>query len=977
VVIDLVRILLLLVWPIIGFGFVQIFGRSCMTNNNNNNNNIDYLQFSKFACQFIHHRRRRRAPWSAQHPSKSSFQSYMLNKLTQGSSNNPQLFKSTKSIQNINNQYGLQCNNIQILIDLPSETLTGVTSYLDPPSLLSLGRVNSHLHEHVNNDNTWRQAFVCQFLDIGPEGDVHDNIKCLMLRRSERSWKNELIVRYKLRRYGPYTLELCELCVFNYICRRWERSRNPTVTYTPLPSLISSMYLMPGHSLLVSSIEYGVVSRSFALTGKVLPGFLDASGTRIDMGVGNPNAGFTPNVSVCVIASDGGTARVLWGFRNGEVAVMTAPKTMDAGRRISTELVRCDVNDEHEGAVLDGLWDSSGVAVITAGADGKAKVWDAKGVRCIWASEKKPGSLVPDACVKVASAMSQGYVVGVLRSGEIVLWVGFDLQPLDTVSASSVREIRIPWPASSFHGKTDSSQGVSHDIMSLYLDSSTSCPTILVSYQGDPYFYRVRIAQDDHIDVAAFGEAQFGPISVLTPFFFTDSSFVLTGDYLGCVSIYDWCASTTTTSKYIQSVKKFEAHEDGGSVTALAWNGVTLVTGSARGTTHVWDGLSFEHLRSFASPVPSRRSGDGREREAVSQILVGPEKDVLLVAIGDKVLGWRAGPVGKNGSGGVRGRHASGTRLNKKTRERYTAKYLRELIPSVIPSWLSELLLEKIEMQENISESRTILDMQSKNIRRANGREREQIATLESLGLDEAEAVEYVLMLSRDEALRDGRGYSTTNAEEYQSATPVEEGVFEGDFDDMLSAHHHPIAEPLAMALSLSSSLESYTRSRVSTPQSNGRPIHRAGLSRSNQTIQISPLYKPEPMEAGFNTGSLVTTPLSDVPSDESHFPPISASTSPVAMGGRNGSPNQRQGPSSVSVSPHSVRSVASTSAWKTPLIKSGAGSPSSLSPGRGSRISPPAMPLGPSPSLPLADIDDDLRLAIELSLADARNRVV
>jgi WD40 repeat protein len=234
------------------------------------------------------------------------------------------------------------------------------------------------------------------------------------------------------------------------------------------------------------------------------------------------------------------------------------------------------------------------------------------------------------------------------------------------------------------HGKNDSSKDVNHNIASLYLDSYASCPTILVSYQNDPYFYRIRIGQDNDIEVAAFGDAQFGPISILTPFFSTSSSFVLTGDYIGCVSVYDWRASapSATISSSIQPVKKFEAHEDGAGVTALAWNGVTLVTGSGRGTTDVWDGLTFEHLRSFASPVPRRDRGvhgDGRERDEVSQILLGPEKEMLFVAVGDRLLAWRAGPVGKSGPGGVRGRHAPGSRVTKKMKEKHAAaKYLRE-----------------------------------------------------------------------------------------------------------------------------------------------------------------------------------------------------------------------------------------------------------------------------------------------------------
>jgi hypothetical protein len=273
-------------------------------------------------------------------------------------------------------------------------------------------------------------------------------------------------------------------------------------------------------------------------------------------------------------------------------------------------------------------------------------------------------------------------------------------------------------------------------------------------------------------------------------------------------------------------------------------------------------------------------------------------------------------------------------------------------------------------MQETILESRTLLELQSEGTRRVNGREREQLATLESMGLDEAEAVEYVLMLSRDEALQN------SNAKTYQSDRVVEEGIFEGDFDDDPSAHRRTIVEPLGMA---SSSFSSPFRSGVCTPQTSGRPVPHARRSNSNQKIQVSPPLRPEAMEAGVNTR--MATPAVTPPSDKSHFPPINTSTSPsprpAAMWGRRDdsrSPIQSQACSSTSGSPRSIGSVASSSAWKTPLVKSVGGSPGSVS-SRAGQGSSPATRLNPSSSLSPADMDDDLRLAIELSLAEARSR--
>ena len=101
-----------------------------------------------------------------------------------------------KSYQKPFSNHGIHC---PILILVPSETLTAITSYLDPPSLFALAAVNIYLNGHVKDDNTWRRAFFYQFLGIGPENDLDDN-KALLLKRTESSWRNEFTVRYKLKR---------------------------------------------------------------------------------------------------------------------------------------------------------------------------------------------------------------------------------------------------------------------------------------------------------------------------------------------------------------------------------------------------------------------------------------------------------------------------------------------------------------------------------------------------------------------------------------------------------------------------------------------------------------------------------------------------------------------------------------------------------------------------------------------------------
>ena len=93
------------------------------------------------------------------------------------------------------------------LLELPAESLTHVTSFLDPSSLIALSACNKNLHEHIEDENTWRRAYVYQFLGITPEGDIYESSsrdgmpgKSLMLRREESSWKREFVRRWNLKR---------------------------------------------------------------------------------------------------------------------------------------------------------------------------------------------------------------------------------------------------------------------------------------------------------------------------------------------------------------------------------------------------------------------------------------------------------------------------------------------------------------------------------------------------------------------------------------------------------------------------------------------------------------------------------------------------------------------------------------------------------------------------------------------------------
>ena len=133
------------------------------------------------------------------HPFRRPHHSFMLNRPSEIPQTDAQFQSLSKVTPKSKSQHGINKNGYPILLDIPVETLTGITSYLDPPSLFALAKVNRHLNQHIRNDNTWRRAFALQFLGIGPEGNLDDE-KILLLRPNERSWRQELIAHYTLIR---------------------------------------------------------------------------------------------------------------------------------------------------------------------------------------------------------------------------------------------------------------------------------------------------------------------------------------------------------------------------------------------------------------------------------------------------------------------------------------------------------------------------------------------------------------------------------------------------------------------------------------------------------------------------------------------------------------------------------------------------------------------------------------------------------
>jgi len=132
------------------------------------------------------------------------------------------------------------------------------------------------------------------------------------------------------------------------------------------------------------------------------------------------------------------------------------------------------------------------------------------------------------------------------------------------------------------------------------------------------------------------------------------------------------------------------------------------------------------------------------------------------------------------------------------------------------------------ELKETICQSRLEQEEERKYLARAHGREKEQRALLESLGLSETEAIQYLLMVSRDEAEQEGKKDESTQVRE--------DDVFESGFDQLT-----------ASAAVLASSSTSFLQPLPST---------------SSEDVQMSLLSAPDDLK-----------PIST--DDVSHFPPV------------------------------------------------------------------------------------------------------
>ncbi|KAI0298973.1 WD40-repeat-containing domain protein [Multifurca ochricompacta] len=711
----------------------------------------------------------------------------------------------------------------------------------------------------------------------------------------------------------------------------WSRSRNTAISHEPLHSSISAIHPMSDNALLSASIQYGVVARSFPFKGKVLSGYLNATGVLPGLGNGNPNTDFTPNISACVLTSNGTIAKVLWGRRDGSVSIVSHPRTM-SGTQAPARIHTSSVQQEHEDAVLDGTWAANGDAFVTAGADGRVKVWTVNPFLCVWTSERHVLGLETDAVLKVVEDLANGFIVSASRSGDIIILSGFDVLGLSTtdVPPHHIQKLCISSAFLKSSVESPATQQPS-DVLALYIQASSHKQlNILACYEDKTQFFLCVVDMYyERVDVKTFGDEAFGIIRCIQPAFSndpTEPNFVIAGTQLGIISVYDW-HTTSPLSHPLPASRHVDVFADA-HITTLAVNSFVIAAGSSRGTIRVLDLLTFETLRTFAAPM----SSDVRQIELT--------ENVMVASVGSKVLAWSAVHSIPGGKDPVR--------IKGKGRQEVHGKWFKQ-----------------VELRNDIAETKKYLAEEPHGLQRNFDPEREQMMQLHTLGLSEREAVEYTLMLSRDEELQRHQNCTGHVHGEWRSDTDESSGRQSGSGSDHSSppsspsGAYHSSSPPLRPTISGSSS------------STHGRVAPLASPSTLDIKVQVSPRFHPEPKEAGGLSGS----PL--------------GSQSMLLQG---------SSPSSTSRS-YSQSMLRPTSDWATSqkLVANGNGAPSlgkqnawnKPLPGTGSPASPPVSTrLPPLPSLTRSNLeaeaerirrieDLELRFALELSLAEAQSKEV
>ncbi|CAE6452801.1 unnamed protein product [Rhizoctonia solani] len=751
------------------------------------------------------------------------------------------------------------------LLQLPSELLTHLTAYLDPIALTTLASVCRLFYSHINHDSTWRSAFLCHFLDISPNPDfIIESARLVLLRRKENSWRGEFQKHWVLARrwektrsvtsvtHRPHRMPITAM----HVMQTQRNSTNAQHSWAILSGSLAASVVTRSYPFTGKVVRghFDASSTTTALGLGMNPNFEEAFSI-----VSALDLASTGGTGIVVWGLRSGGVAVTIALRAMDAGCNARMIKCSVG-----DAHRTAVEDVHVDNSVNG-----NECIVSGSTDGSVKLWNLptnqRGqLNCIWTGQYTDGSgltsevaaLVNVPCVKVAIDLASEVVAAGYADGTVLVWFGV------TPESSNIKCVRIPPPSSiplppttlRIHGHSQTSvsilvhhstdahfyrlqmerdvglvrrlqfgggplgplgvitEFVKQDKEDVRSGSSSAIPSTLMSASSTP--------TRDNPPSTPVPDSPLRPINA--PLQITldlpkhelisaqrSHSYVSAGDALGRVCVWDWDAEevigrpatpksasgsddgdrATTPEKTdasaepvpeVQAAIVWDAM-DGEGISALVWGDVTVAVGSTQGNTAIFDSLSQQLLRRIPSPAPASAH---HGREPVSQLVV--EGDTVLISVGSQVVAWHVrkdsgkadpwgkSPKGKQGSG--RGR---GTTMAK-------WQHRNELNTEISHS-LNQMKDEHARAQPSLRRARA------------------QAGALAEMGLDEADAVQYLMMLSRDE-------------EEARKATEAanEAAIRESEVDSFESRDEAPCGSPTNSTRSSAPSVSTSPSSRRS-----------------------------------------------------------------------------------------------------------------------------------------------------------------
>ncbi|KAG0150330.1 hypothetical protein CROQUDRAFT_652522 [Cronartium quercuum f. sp. fusiforme G11] len=778
---------------------------------------------------------------------------------------------------------------------LPPESLTHIFAHLSPHQISISTLVCKTWYRIIQDDSCWKAAFKNFF---GIQNQIFDSKLNHWIFDSNRpmsnlyvnsrldptSWKNEYRIRIAL-------------------LSKWKRNRpGKSITHNPGIGIINTFNLISQQheeeEILLASLDTGIGIKSQPFKGKI------SLNQRV-------SSRFNDLINCLVIRSDGKS--IAWGMSNGKIELN---EIKDDGLMIERKLGRFDEShlssinclkfikvsskNSHSSIIPISSQNSSTIKIpshdrqfnilVSCCNAGQLKLWrtdndneEEQVCICTITLTDEQGFL--DSGTTIAYNSDQGILAVGTHSGLVHLWADINL----LTHPKSIGLIRC-----------NNTVVVGKHIERLAIDSfNLNKLSILIQLNLSDTFERYWTSEIFYpTQILKYGSHSLGSITCLEHDLKPHGNgLVVAGDKDGKAYVWAWSSNDFAASAFKPPLICLQS--EGPGVSAIAITPLLIAIGSDDGSTRVYDALSGGLMNLFKDKQVTRDrlrmiTNIGNENESVRETFkvrsIWISKNSIVLCFGELVMGWKV----------------------DRKKDLKQKKNLRRASGRTVPKRTAFTNLR--ELKEELANTRETMNWERDNREQSEARKRRLEGEL-GRSMSEEEALQYALMLSREEDAREWEQETSFEAlnEEVACSAP-----FISD-----PRNHSGSSPSTSYSAPLGRTINEY---RNALRESVGDLFE--GSSRpSSSRLQLTPSRSST--SSGTDTRSYHKTLPESVSTQ--HWPSIS------------------RGPGTPSPSP----SPHMPNPWNKVGIQS------------------------PSPSRPIETIDDELQFAIELSLADhaARDR--